>query len=157
MSFTLINRSQAFPQITSSTTPCTITLIDLSITRITLKTHVAFGKWKRCRIMLRCCSEAWCYTAHACYRRSVAASSHDAGLFAPPPSRGFCKGSRCAAAVKQETAPHPPHTAQPLSSDRTDILQQVRNTSQLINITPSHTHPVLFAPQIMTGIIILLM
>lgn len=31
-------------------------------------------------------------------------------LMAPPPTPGFCKGSRCAAAVKQESPPHPPST-----------------------------------------------
>lgn len=46
-------------------------------------------------------------------------------LMAPPPTPGFCKGSRCAAAVKQESPPHPPLRAH-LPSLHQDIYQPVR-------------------------------
>lgn len=44
---------------------------------------------------------------------------------APPPTPGLCKGSRCAAAVKQESHPHPPLRAH-LPSLHPDIYQPVR-------------------------------
>lgn len=64
--------------------------------------------------------------------------SHDAVARAPPRARGFCKGSRCAAVVRQESPSHPHYSARHLSV-RPDSHQQVRMSPGLINTTAPHT------------------
>lgn len=55
-------------------------------------------------------------------------------LLATPPTSGFCKGSRCAAAVKQEIPPHP--------RQRTHLPSLLQDITQPVRANPPEPHTV---------------
>lgn len=59
---------------------------------------------------------------------------------ATPPTPGFCKGSRCAAAVKQEIPPHPRHSTCRLCSSKTSAQPVRTNPSEPHTVHPSQIH-----------------
>lgn len=93
---------------------------------------------QRCRLMLQSMLRPHARSLLLSGACVSARLSHDVVMRAPPSARGFCKGSRCAAAVKQESSPHPQRQAHLLSL-HPDNHQQVRMNPGVTHTTTSHT------------------